>query len=97
MRKEAAKHALLNSDEFNEKYINYIEKGFEGLCINDIDVIKYLDNVFEDLIKIEGFKYSQIKLKFGMVRFHAENISGEMCFALEDKIADILRQKMRKN
>ena len=30
-----------------------------------------MDKVFQDLIKIPGFKYSQIKLKFSSCRFYS--------------------------
>lgn len=96
MEKKNVMCALLTCDDFNEKYKEYLEQGFEGLTISDNHVIMYLDKLFADLIKIEGFKYSQVKLKFGMVRFYGNNISHELCYAIEDKIADIIRQKMRK-
>jgi hypothetical protein len=58
--------------EFDEKYKDYLEVGFDGLMINDPKVIEYLDNKFQEFIKVPGFKYMQIKLKFGMARFYAE-------------------------
>lgn len=52
--------------EFNEKYAEYLEPRFYGLSINSPEVIKYLDELFEnELIKIKDFKYYQIKLKWG--------------------------------
>ena len=57
-------------DEFNEKYKDYLEDGHYGLDIGYPSVIEYLDEVFQDLIKIPGFKYSQIKLKFNSARFY---------------------------
>lgn len=58
-------------DEFNEKYKDYLEEGHYGLAINDAVVIAFLYNTFPYLIKhIKGFKFTQIKLKFGKCRFY---------------------------
>ena len=57
---------------FNEKYRQYLEEGHYGLAISDPDIITYLDEKFQELIKIPGFSYSQIKVKFGMARFYCE-------------------------
>jgi hypothetical protein len=56
--------------EFNEKYKDYLEEGHYGLDINDPCIINYLDEIFQGLIKIPGFKYSQIKEKFHTGRFY---------------------------
>lgn len=57
-------------EEFNIKYKDYLEEGHYGLDINDNFIINYLDNQFQQLIKIDGFKYTQIKLKFNSCRFY---------------------------
>ena len=64
----------MTSQEFNEKYKDYIEPGFEdrGLEINIPEATEYLDKVFQDFIKVEGFCFSMIKSKFGYCRFYAE-------------------------
>lgn len=61
----------MNTTEFNIKYSEFLEVGHYGLDIDYPTVIKYLDNVFNDLIKIPGFKFSQIKLKFNSSRFYS--------------------------
>jgi hypothetical protein len=61
---------MRTSQEFNEKYQDYLEKDNYGISINVPSVIEYLNNIFEDLVKIEGFKYQQIKTKFGMARVY---------------------------
>ena len=58
------------ASEFNEKYKEYLEEGHYGLDISTPSIIKYLDEMFQDLIKIPGFKYSQIKEKFNTSRFY---------------------------
>ena len=61
----------MNASEFNEKYKNYLEEGHYGLAIDIPSVVKYFDEeVFPGLIKIPGFTYSQIKLKFNVCRFY---------------------------
>ena len=60
----------MTASEFNEKYKKYLEEGHYGLDISTPSIIKYLDEMFQDLIKIPGFKYSQIKEKFNTSRFY---------------------------
>lgn len=57
--------------EFNTKYIDFLEGGHYGLDIEYPSVVEYLDKIFEGLIKIPGFKYSQIKWKFNSSRFYS--------------------------
>ncbi len=60
----------MTNEEFNNKYINYLEKGHYGCDITDPKCIAYLDNKFQELIKIPYFSYSQIKWKFNRARFY---------------------------
>ena len=60
----------MTASEFNEKYKEYLEEGHYGLDISTPSIIKYLDEMFQDLIKIPGFKYGQIKEKFNTSRFY---------------------------
>ena len=60
----------MTENEFNEKYKEYLEEGHYGLDINTPSIIQYLDEIFQGLIKIPGFKYSQIKEKFSTSRFY---------------------------
>lgn len=62
----------MTSSEFNAKYKDYLEDRHYGLDINIPSVVEYLDNKFQELIKVPGFKYTQIKLKFNSSRFYAE-------------------------
>jgi hypothetical protein len=61
---------MTTAEQFNEKYKEYLEEGHYGMDIHYPSVIEYLDKVFQDLIKIPKFKYSQIKLKFNDCRFY---------------------------
>ena len=88
---------MRTNKEFNEKYKEYIEEDFYGMDINIPAVISYVDTVFNDLIKIEGFKYSQIKTKFGLARVYT-NLDELLPFVgriinqeLEEKINFILK------
>ena len=83
--------------EFNAKYIDYLEEGNYGMDINIPSVITYVDQIFQDLIKIEGFKYQQIKTKFGLARVYT-NLDELLPFVgriiqqeLEEKINFILK------
>ena len=62
----------MTSEEFNEKYKAYLEDRHYGLAIGIPSVIDYLDDKFQELILVPGFKYSQIKLKFNSSRFYCQ-------------------------
>ena len=81
----------MNISEFNEKYKNYIEEGFEGLSIHDENVIDFLDGEFTKLIELcVPFTYAQIKLKFGMPRFYSS-----LPFEIERKIESELQRILK--
>jgi hypothetical protein len=88
---------MRTSKEFNEKYKDYLEEGHYGMDIDIPSVISYIDTVFNDLVKIEGFKYSQVKTKFGLARVYT-NLEELLPFVgriiqqeLEEKINFILK------
>jgi hypothetical protein len=60
----------MTSTEFNEKYSAYLEEGHYGLDIDIPEATDFLDKSFQDLIKIPGFQYSQIKSKYNSSRFY---------------------------
>ena len=60
----------MTCEEFNNKWDDYKELGHYGLDINIPTVIEYLDEKFNELITIPGFKYTQIKLKFNATRVY---------------------------
>jgi len=83
--------------EFNEKYKDYIEEGHYGMTIHEPSVLAYVDQIFNDLTKIPGFKYQQIKTKFGLARVYT-NLEDIFPFVgriinqeLEEKISFILK------
>lgn len=64
----------MTCDEFNTKYNKYLENGFDGLTINDPEVINYLDYEFEKELKInQNFNFFQIKIKFGDSRVYTNS------------------------
>lgn len=71
--------------EFNEKYKDYLDEGHYGLDLSNPKVIEYLDNKFQELIKIPGFKYQQIKAKFNWYRFYA-NIDRQITSEIENEL-----------
>ena len=88
---------MRTSKEFNAKYADYLEENNYGIDINLPSVLAYVDQIFQDLIKIEGFKYQQIKLKFGLSRVYT-NLDELLPFVgriiqqeLEEKINFILK------
>jgi hypothetical protein len=83
--------------EFNTKYAQYLDIDLDGLIIEYPSVIHYIDQIFQDFIKIEGFKYSQIKTKFGLAKVYT-NLDELLPFVgrilhqeLEEKINFILK------
>lgn len=56
--------------DFNKEYKECLTKGHYGLDISIPEVTDYLKSIFPYLIKIPGFNYYQIKLKFNMARFY---------------------------
>jgi hypothetical protein len=98
----------MTAEEFNTKYDAYIERRsytnkfaqpveqkFDGLEFDIPDVTKFLDSIFEDLTKIPGFTYSQIKLKFNTTRFYTNLKSTSLQFTIEKQI-DKLVEKFDK-
>lgn len=81
----------MTCDEFNEKYKDYLEKGFYGLDIRDERVVEYLDKQFEGFVKVKGFVYYQIKLKFGSCRFYCSGISSTKIGRVEEVVNYIIR------
>jgi hypothetical protein len=54
----------MTSNEFNEKYKDHLEEGFEGLVFLNKEIIDYCDKIFQILlITNPNFTYSQIKRK----------------------------------
>jgi len=60
----------MTSEQFNDKYKDYLEEGHYGLGIDIPEFTDWLDKKFQDFIKKPEFTYSQIKAKFGEGRFY---------------------------
>jgi hypothetical protein len=88
---------IMTTTDFNEKYKEYLEEGHYGLDIGYPAVIMYLDDMFQGLVVIPGFKYSQIKLKFNMCRFYSNlpeimpNFGGKIGNIIEKDINFMVR------
>lgn len=67
----------MTSEEFDEKYKDFLEEGHYGLDLYNEEAIQYLDEEFRELIKIPGFQYSQIKSKFNWFCFYCTNVPHE--------------------
>lgn len=88
---------MRTNQEFNDKYKEYLEEGNYGMDIGEPSVLAYVDQIFNDLTHIPGFKYQQIKTKFGLARVYT-NLDDLMPFVgriinqeLEEKINFILK------
>lgn len=83
--------------DFNEKFKEFLEEDYNGMEINIPGVLEYVDYVFTDLIKIPGFKFKEIKTKFGLACVYT-NLEEIMPLAgriinqeLEEKINFVLK------
>ena len=88
---------MRTNKEFNAKYKEYIEEGHYGMAIEVPAVLTYVDQIFNDLTQIPGFKYQQIKTKYGLARVYT-NLDDLLPFVgriinqeLEEKINFILK------
>ncbi len=88
---------MRTTTEFNEKYKEFIDDEHYGMDINEPSVLAYVDHIFSDLTKIPGFKFQQVKTKFGLARVYT-NLDELLPFVgriinqeLEEKINFILK------
>lgn len=86
----------MTRQEFNEKYKQYIPKGWYGLDFDIPQVTNYLDGVMQDLIHIPGFELHQIKLKFGMCRFYATSVVSALQHSIESDVNKMIKENERK-
>lgn len=85
------KKKMKTSKEFNEKYKDFLEEGYYGLSFDNEEFITWLDGKFQEFIKKPGFKYSQIKVKFGTGRFYCKGLSIEQVMEIEHKITELCK------
>lgn len=81
----------MTSNQFNEKYKFYLEKGHYGMGIDIPEIVIYFDKLFEDLVKIPGFQYKQIKSKFSYGRFYS-TIGRTLTTLIENKLTELLKK-----
>ena len=88
---------MRTNKEFNDKYIDYLEEGHGGMQIQVPSVLAYIDEIFNDLKEIPGFKYQQVKCKFGLARVYTNLeeimplLGRVISYELEEKINFILK------
>lgn len=84
----------MTKKEFNLKYEKYIEPIFNGLMVDDEQIIKYLDELFEFvIIPINpNFQFSQIKMKYSMIRFYS-NLPVKTNLFIERKLQEYVNKK----
>lgn len=84
-------------NEFNNKYKDYLEEGHYGLDIDDQEVISFLDKVFTGWIEdSKDFKYTQIKLKFGIARVYVEGIDRDTILDIENTIDFLMKDEKKE-
>jgi hypothetical protein len=83
-------------EEFNKKYKDYLNHE-SGMLLEIPSVLTYVDQIFQDLIKIPDFKYQQIRTVYGLAKV-VTNLQEIIPFVgriieqeLEDKINFILK------
>ena len=82
------------TEEFNNKYKEYLEPAHVGLTIRDENIVKYLDEKFKYFIsKNIKFTYTTIKIKFGICRFYNTGISLIQTKIIEEDITGYLNVK----
>jgi hypothetical protein len=86
---------MRTNKEFNDKYKDYLDG--HGMLLEIPSVLAYVDQVFNDLTLIPGFKYEEIITRHGLAKV-ITNLQEVMPFAgrileqeLEDKINFILK------
>lgn len=87
---------MRTTKEFNIKYNLYLDHE-SGMLLEIPSVLAYVDQIFQDLIQIPGFKYQQIRTMHGLAKVYT-NLDDLMPFAgriinqeLEEKINFILK------
>lgn len=81
----------MTCEDFNTKYQLYIENRFEGCDISNETAIDYLDKEFQELIKIPGFSFAQIKSKFNWFCFYCDNVPREKVEQIEENLKKIYK------
>jgi hypothetical protein len=82
----------MTDEQFNDKYEQFLEKGHYGLDIGIPEFVEWLDQKFQEFIKVPGFSYSQIKAKFWMGRFYCKNLLDWQIKEVEDKITELCKK-----
>lgn len=80
----------MTASEFNEKYKDYLEEGFDGMEIENEEIIDVADRYFKIFTEYLDFSYAQIKNKFGTSRVYCDNVDWSELHELEKNIDRIL-------
>jgi hypothetical protein len=87
----------MTNEQFHIKYEQYLEPGFPGLELFNEDFIDWLDEKFQEFIKIKGFSYAQIKEKYYTGRFYCKGLTREQEKEVEDKIKELYKSYKEEN
>lgn len=83
----------MTTDEFNDKYAEFLAPRFDGMEFSDEKVIEICNNYFKHWVKIPGFQYYQIKRKFNTSRVYCDNVDTDI---LEKEIDDLIKINRNK-
>lgn len=81
----------MTTKEFNQKWKKHLQAKYQGLEIDNPEVIEYLDCKFTELSKnYPNFEYTQIKIKSGNIRVYMYPYEINT-FSIESKIGEIVK------
>ena len=79
----------MTTNEFNEKYKDFLAERHYGLALFKPEAIAYLDEKFQEFIQRPDFKYYQIKSEWNWFSFFADGITREEQQEVEAKLKEI--------
>lgn len=83
--------------DFNDKYKDYIIKGYEGLHYGNKEVVQFLDKLFTNLIKIPYFKFYHIKRnRQGELEFKTNFLSTQRINEIISEIEEVYERSVEK-
>jgi hypothetical protein len=97
---ELSDDLVTTNQQFNKKYKDFIEKGFEdrGLELYSEEAIKYLDKEFMAVIQEHpSFEFSIIKVKFNSVSIFAYNIPKDIISKWEKELTKLINNETSNN
>ena len=83
----------MTPEEFDEKYKDFLEEGHYGLALDNEEAIDYLDEKFQEFIKIPEFSFTQIKGKYHWFCFYCKGLDNHIVREVENKLFEIYNKQ----